>query len=81
MIFNYITLTENFTKFDFFLKLWYATDKGELVLAQLLCMESPESSLQKPRLSKCHEMGGLQEWKHNDDVNIAQRWVIDYGVH
>lgn len=52
----------------FEIQLWYVTDKGELVLAQLLCMESPESSLQKPRLSKCHEMGGLQEWKHNDDV-------------
>ena len=44
------------------------TDKGEMVLAQMLCLESPESSRQKPHLSKCHEMGGLQEWKHHDDV-------------
>ncbi len=42
-----------------------------MVLAQMLCMESPESSKQKPRLSKCHEMGGLQEWKHHDDVRIT----------
>lgn len=50
-------------------QLWSVTDKGEMVLAQMLCMESPESSKQKPRLSKCHEMGGLQEWKHHDDID------------
>ena len=51
-----------------FFKIWSVTDKNELILAQMLCLDSPESSLQKPRLSKCHEMGGLQEWKHHDDV-------------
>ena len=37
-------------------------------------MESPESTRQKPRLSKCREMGGLQEWKHHDDVRHLPIW-------
>ncbi len=50
--------------------MWSTTDKFELVLSEMLCLESPESSRQKPRLSKCTEMGGLQEWKHHDDVTL-----------
>ena len=50
-------------------QLWSETDKGELLLAEMLCLESPESSQHKPHLAKCHEMGGLQEWKHTDDVD------------
>ncbi|KAJ8961296.1 hypothetical protein NQ318_008982 [Aromia moschata] len=42
-------------------QMWYETDKNELVLAQLLCLQAGKSS---PILYKCHEMGGNQEWKH-----------------
>lgn len=45
-------------------QIWYETDKSELVLAQLLCLEVSSS---KPTLSKCHEMGGDQEWKHKGE--------------
>ncbi|KAJ8917489.1 hypothetical protein NQ315_005538 [Exocentrus adspersus] len=40
---------------------WYETDKNELVLAQLLCLQAGKTS---PILYKCHEMGGDQEWRH-----------------
>ncbi|XP_056639458.1 polypeptide N-acetylgalactosaminyltransferase 35A [Diorhabda sublineata] len=43
-------------------QIWYETDKNELVLAQLLCLQYGKTS---PVLYKCHEMGGDQEWKHN----------------
>uniref|UniRef100_A0A6P7HJ37 Polypeptide N-acetylgalactosaminyltransferase n=1 Tax=Diabrotica virgifera virgifera TaxID=50390 RepID=A0A6P7HJ37_DIAVI len=42
-------------------QMWYETDKNELVLAQLLCLQYGKSA---PILYKCHEMGGDQEWKH-----------------
>nr|CAI5843917.1 unnamed protein product [Callosobruchus analis] len=45
---------------------WCETDKGELVLAQLLCLQSGKST---PILYKCHEMGGDQEWKHKGGNN------------
>ncbi|XP_067005377.2 polypeptide N-acetylgalactosaminyltransferase 11 [Anabrus simplex] len=45
-------------------QMWYETDKSELVLAQLLCMDGSGKFL---HISKCHEMGGDQEWKHRDD--------------
>uniref|UniRef100_A0A8D8R776 Polypeptide N-acetylgalactosaminyltransferase n=2 Tax=Cacopsylla melanoneura TaxID=428564 RepID=A0A8D8R776_9HEMI len=38
---------------------WSKTDKNELVLAELLCLDAGAT---KPKLSKCHEMGGTQEW-------------------
>ncbi|XP_034254371.1 polypeptide N-acetylgalactosaminyltransferase 35A-like isoform X2 [Thrips palmi] len=41
-------------------QLWYETDKSELVLSQLLCLEAGDNF---PRLYKCHEMGDNQEWK------------------
>ncbi|KAK3923403.1 Polypeptide N-acetylgalactosaminyltransferase 35A [Frankliniella fusca] len=41
-------------------QMWYETDKSELVLAQLLCLEAADNY---PRLYKCHEMGDNQEWK------------------
>ena len=53
------------------------SDRGEFVLANTLCMESPESTSHKPHLSKCHEMGGLQEWKYHDDVNIFFLIIIN----
>ncbi|XP_012251847.2 polypeptide N-acetylgalactosaminyltransferase 35A isoform X2 [Athalia rosae] len=42
-------------------QMWYETDKRELVLGQMLCLEGSEKM---PRLGKCHEMGGSQEWRH-----------------
>ncbi|KAJ1525115.1 hypothetical protein ONE63_009957 [Megalurothrips usitatus] len=41
-------------------QMWYETDKNELVLSQLLCLEAADNY---PRLYKCHEMGDNQEWK------------------
>nr|CAD7405975.1 unnamed protein product [Timema cristinae] len=45
-------------------QMWFETDKSELVLAQLLCLDAND---QFPRLSKCHEMGGSQEWRHQGE--------------
>lgn len=42
-------------------QMWSLTEKGELRLAQYLCLDG--ESVQ-PRLAKCHEMGGTQKWKH-----------------
>lgn len=40
-------------------QVWYETDKHELVLGQILCLEaSSASSSSPPVLNKCHEMGG-----------------------
>ncbi|GFT97997.1 polypeptide N-acetylgalactosaminyltransferase 11 [Nephila pilipes] len=47
-------------------QLWYETAKHDVRLAQLLCLDAGE---QFPRLSKCHEMGGSQDWRHADTVN------------
>lgn len=46
--------------------MWYETDKSELVLAQLLCLQASKPS---PYLYKCHESGGDQEWKHKGTVS------------
>ncbi|KAM0729193.1 Polypeptide N-acetylgalactosaminyltransferase 35A [Formica fusca] len=42
-------------------QMWFETDKNELVLGQMLCMEGAEKI---PKLGKCHEMGGNQDWRH-----------------
>ncbi|XP_034195831.2 polypeptide N-acetylgalactosaminyltransferase 35A [Osmia lignaria lignaria] len=42
-------------------QMWYETDKKELVLGQMLCMEAAEKYA---KLGKCHEMGGNQEWRN-----------------
>ncbi|CAG9862920.1 unnamed protein product [Phyllotreta striolata] len=49
-------------------QVWYETDKNELVLSQLLCLQSGKT---KPILYKCHEMGGDQEWKHKGGSGTA----------
>ncbi|XP_053661491.1 polypeptide N-acetylgalactosaminyltransferase 35A [Anopheles marshallii] len=46
-------------------QIWYETEKSELVLGQLLCLDAPSSATKgQPKLNKCHEMGGDQAWKH-----------------
>ncbi|CAH0557198.1 unnamed protein product [Brassicogethes aeneus] len=45
-------------------QMWYQTDKNELVLAQLLCLQAGKPH---PILYKCHEQGGDQEWKHKGE--------------
>ncbi|XP_076482440.1 polypeptide N-acetylgalactosaminyltransferase 35A isoform X2 [Bombus vancouverensis nearcticus] len=47
-------------------QMWYETSKNELVLGQMLCMEGAEKV---PKLGKCHEMGGNQEWHHKNTNN------------
>ncbi|KAK9722346.1 N-terminal domain of galactosyltransferase [Popillia japonica] len=49
-------------------QLWFETDKSELVLAQLLCLQSDNPN---PILYKCHEMGADQEWKHKGESKTA----------
>lgn len=43
-------------------QMWSETDKGEIIFGQLLCLEAQSSSFSQPILSKCHEMGGDQQW-------------------
>ncbi|XP_055607292.1 polypeptide N-acetylgalactosaminyltransferase 35A-like [Uranotaenia lowii] len=46
-------------------QMWFETERSELVLGQLLCLEAPSSATKgTPLLQKCHEMGGDQAWKH-----------------
>lgn len=42
-------------------QMWYETAKNELILGQMLCMEGGD---RVPKLGKCHEMGGNQDWRH-----------------
>lgn len=39
---------------------WSETEKHELILAELLCLDAGSDV---PKLKKCHEMRGTQEWK------------------
>ncbi|XP_076326197.1 polypeptide N-acetylgalactosaminyltransferase 11-like isoform X2 [Tachypleus tridentatus] len=47
-------------------QIWHETEKNDLRLAELLCLDAAE---RYPRLAKCHEMGGTQDWRHSSDVN------------
>lgn len=47
---------------------WFETDNHEFLLSELLCLDAGE---QFPRLAKCHEMGGPQEWKFSSKTNAA----------
>lgn len=53
--------------------MWYETDKHELVLGQMLCLEG---NTRVPKLGKCHEMGGNQEWRHKGTVSISNIIMI-----
>lgn len=48
-------------------QMWYETDKFELILGQLLCLEAALGS-KLPVINKCHEMNGDQEWRHKKMV-------------
>ena len=50
-------------------QIFYATSKDELVHAKLLCLEA---SNKMPRIAKCHEIGGNQEWKVDKQVRIMK---------
>ncbi|XP_050538071.1 polypeptide N-acetylgalactosaminyltransferase 35A-like [Daktulosphaira vitifoliae] len=49
-------------------QIWYKTDKEELVLAKLLCLDSSSG---KPVISKCNEIGSTQRWKYSDNTETA----------
>lgn len=49
-------------------QMWSETEKGELKLAQYLCLDVNKD---EPVLGKCHEMGGSQEWKHKASSGMA----------
>jgi polypeptide N-acetylgalactosaminyltransferase len=49
---------------------WAETDKQELVLSRVLCLDA-SAKTRFPRLMKCHEMRGDQEWKLRDGVSTA----------
>ncbi|EFA04575.1 polypeptide N-acetylgalactosaminyltransferase 35A [Tribolium castaneum] len=49
-------------------QMWYQSDKNELVLGQLLCLQAGKKL---PILYKCHEMGGDQEWNHKGENKSA----------
>jgi len=53
--------------------MWYETDKNELVLGQVLCMEGAEKI---PKLGKCHEMGGSQDWRHKRIVRFPNAFEL-----
>lgn len=50
--------------------LWYETDKQEVILAQLLCLDA-EGKDRRPKLMKCHELRGHQEWKFRSGESSA----------
>lgn len=46
-------------------QIWYETEKSEIILDKLLCLEaSLSSNYAYPVVGKCHEMLGDQQWKH-----------------
>ncbi|XP_063613612.1 polypeptide N-acetylgalactosaminyltransferase 11-like [Penaeus indicus] len=49
-------------------QIFHQTDRDELVLAQLLCLEASDN---RPKIGKCHEMGGAQEWKISNQMGVA----------
>lgn len=48
-------------------QMWFETDRSELVVGQLLCLEAQNGKM--PVINKCHEAGGDQEWKHKKAVS------------
>lgn len=47
--------------------MWFETERKELILGQVFCLEATD---EMPKLAKCHEMGGDQEWHYKETVSI-----------
>lgn len=68
-------------------QMWYETDRAELVLGQLLCLEAASSSSSAlPTINKCHEQSGDQEWRHPKTVSdlrqrLKQTYIFDYKCY
>nr|XP_049705578.1 polypeptide N-acetylgalactosaminyltransferase 35A isoform X2 [Helicoverpa armigera] len=64
-------------------QMWFETSRSELVLGRTLCLDA--SNNVAPKLSKCHELGGSQEWKHKGSpayrfvefINDAKKWHLN----
>lgn len=48
-------------------QMWFETSRNELVLGRTLCLDASNSIA--PKLSKCHELGGSQDWRHKGSAN------------
>ncbi|KAH8410005.1 hypothetical protein KR009_004010 [Drosophila setifemur] len=48
-------------------QLWYETEKAEIVLDKLLCLEATDDA--QVTVNKCHEMLGDQQWRHTRNAN------------
>ena len=59
--------------------IWRETDKGEFVLAKILCLDAWSKS-GTPRLMKCHEMGGEQEWKVKLERGLTRTAVYNMAA-
>lgn len=44
-------------------QMWFETERKELILGQVFCLEATD---EMPKLAKCHEMGGDQEWHYKE---------------
>lgn len=44
-------------------QMWFESDKHELRLGNMLCLDGDSKGI--PRLKKCHEMGGSQDWRYS----------------
>lgn len=48
-------------------QMWFETSRYELVIGRTLCLDASNNIA--PKLSKCHELGGSQEWRHKGSAN------------
>lgn len=48
-------------------QMWYETEKSEIILDKLLCLEAAADTLVV--INKCHEMLGDQQWRHTRNAN------------
>nr|XP_040575982.1 polypeptide N-acetylgalactosaminyltransferase 35A-like [Lepeophtheirus salmonis] len=60
-------------------QIWYLTNRTELVLDKLLCLDA-ESKNRRPRLMKCHELGDGQEWKFQENVRLSAIYNMAAGL-
>lgn len=62
-------------------QVWYETDKHELVLGQILCLEaSSASSSSPPVINKCHEMGGKKQLIFSLSIEIWLNIFINWFI-